>query len=365
MTTATLSQRFHDWLARFQSHGSDAELVERFVRDRDENAFATLMARHGAMVRGVCQRLLHQAQDVEDVYQATFLVFLQRANRIRRPEAVASWLHGVARRLAWKKRRRQQTAAGEPLPESARQTTDELSVREFKETIDAEISRLPERYRNVLILCCMEGKTRDEAAHLLGWSVQSVKGRLERARQMLRCRLERKGIALAIAMFLLKESTVVAASQKTQHALRQAAHAWRNGQNLPASLSPQVIELAHSLSARSLSSVLTRLMALAMVSATLGLGAANGIADLTREDKDDKPTVLAVRSDRPVPQESAAAAVPQSAAEKPAPVVRVKMAMRQPLKRLHVAATIHRTKGQDQRLPIHVQSVRAHVVGPE
>src|SRR5437868_12554850 len=84
---------------------SDSQLLERFVTGREEAAFAQLVRRHGAMVWGVCRRLLRQEQDVEDAFQAVFLVLARKIASIRKGEAVGSWLYGVAYRTAMKARR--------------------------------------------------------------------------------------------------------------------------------------------------------------------------------------------------------------------------------------------------------------------
>src|SRR5262249_57903994 len=71
-------------------------LLERFASDREEAAFDALVSRHGPLVYHVCRRLLMQAADVEDAFQATFLVLVRRAGAIERAQSVASWLYGVA-----------------------------------------------------------------------------------------------------------------------------------------------------------------------------------------------------------------------------------------------------------------------------
>src|SRR5262249_60870114 len=86
------------------SPASDAELLTAFLSNRDEEAFALLVHRHGPMVLGVCRRVLGNLADAEDACQATFLVFVRRAGSIRPPAAVGCWLHGVARNVARKAR---------------------------------------------------------------------------------------------------------------------------------------------------------------------------------------------------------------------------------------------------------------------
>jgi RNA polymerase sigma factor (sigma-70 family) len=181
----------------------DREILGRFVRERDETAFALLMERHGPLVRGVCRRLLHDDHDAEDACQAVFLVLARKAASIRKRTSVASWLHGVAYRVAARLRDnglQRRTRTGLPSREPEAKPTADLSWREAQALLDEELQRLPERLRLPLVLCYLEGKTRDEAAGELGWRVSTFRGRLERARKLLRGRLERRGVFLSTGL---------------------------------------------------------------------------------------------------------------------------------------------------------------------
>jgi RNA polymerase sigma factor (sigma-70 family) len=178
----------------------DAVLLDRFLRGRDEDAFATLMARHGPMVLGVCRRVLRDPHAAEDAFQAAFLVLARRASSIRPAASLAAWLHGVSRRVAWKalraeERRRRRERRSRPTAPPA-DPLDELTARELFLLLDQEVARLPEAYRLPVILCCLEGRTQEEAAALLGWTPGSVRGRLERGRRLLRGALARRGLSL-------------------------------------------------------------------------------------------------------------------------------------------------------------------------
>jgi RNA polymerase sigma factor (sigma-70 family) len=182
---------------------SDRELLERFVAQRDEAAFTALVQRHGAMVLSVCRRLLHHAHDAEDAAQATFLVLVRQANAIRKKESIGSWLYGVAYRVSANLKRdlaRRVKREGPAVDVPRADTTEEVAWRDVQVVLDAELMRLPEHYRAPLVLCYLAGKSRDEAAQELGWSIGTLRGRLERGRNLLRARLARRGFPLSAAL---------------------------------------------------------------------------------------------------------------------------------------------------------------------
>jgi RNA polymerase sigma factor (sigma-70 family) len=180
----------------------DPVLLARFVTDRDEEAFTALVLRHAGLVYRVCRAALGHEQDAEDAVQATFLVLAQRAARIRRPASLACWLHGVALRTCRKARELAARREGirVPPPDGGADPAGELSVREAGRILHEELARLPERYRAPLVLCYLEDKTHDEAAAALGWSLTAFRGRLDRARQVIRRRLERRGLCLGAVL---------------------------------------------------------------------------------------------------------------------------------------------------------------------
>lgn len=197
--------QLHRWLGPAATPVEDGPLLERFVRQRDEDAFAQLVGRHGPLVFGLCRRLLGNVQDAEDVFQATFLVLARKAASIRKPESLSSWLHGVAYRLALKAKaeierrhiHEQQAALPADIPEI------DLSWREVRGLLDEELQRLPEKQRLPLILCYLEGLTQDEAARRLGWPRGTLKRRLEDGRERLRLRLTRRGVTLGAGLFAI------------------------------------------------------------------------------------------------------------------------------------------------------------------
>jgi RNA polymerase sigma factor (sigma-70 family) len=168
------------------------------------------------MVLGLCRRILGDVQGAEDVFQATFLVLARKEAKLRRPEALASFLYGTALRLARKaraltKRRKMiQSPPEAPEPVDPRpHPLDVLSGRELLAVLDEEISCLPEVHRLPLLLCVLQGRTVEEAARQLGWSIGSLRGRLERGREKLRQRLTRRGLDLSVGVIALLAPIVV------------------------------------------------------------------------------------------------------------------------------------------------------------
>jgi RNA polymerase sigma factor (sigma-70 family) len=192
----------------------DGDLLARFAARREEAAFAALVQRHGPMVFGVCRRVLNSSHDAEDAWQATFLILARKAGTVRKQGSVASWLHGVALRVSSKVREREGRRAQAALPDDlpAEAAGDELTWGEVRRVLDEELQRLPERFRRPLVLCYLEGKTRDEAAGELGWSPTTFRGRLDTAREQLRRRLNRRGIALPAALLAAVLSQAAGAS---------------------------------------------------------------------------------------------------------------------------------------------------------
>lgn len=179
---------------------SDGALLERYVAGREEAAFAALMERHGPMVLGVCRRVLRNSPDADDAFQATFLVLLRKAGSISKRESAGSWLYGVAYRIALRARvaverhQAQQRQVEEMANKTAR---DSLSDPDLRPILDEELQQIPEKYRQAVILCYLEGRTTEEAARQLGCPFGTVSSRLARARDMLRTRLIRRGLTIA------------------------------------------------------------------------------------------------------------------------------------------------------------------------
>src|SRR5262245_8680717 len=182
----------------------DADLLHTFLGSRDSGAFAAIVRRHGPTVLNACRQVLRQESDVEDAFQATFVVLLKSGHAIKSRQSLGSWLFGVAHRVAVNARCRRarlesRERTNEEPPHPAGDPPD-LSWREASTILHAELNRLPDKLRLPLLLCYLEGQSRDEAAAELGWSAGVVKGALERGRLRLRDRLQRRGIALSAGL---------------------------------------------------------------------------------------------------------------------------------------------------------------------
>jgi RNA polymerase sigma factor (sigma-70 family) len=191
---------------------SDGQLVQRFLTARDgadQVAFTALVERHGPMVFGVCREVLGNAHDAQDAFQATFLVLARRAGSVRNADSLASWLHGVALRVAMRAkamaaRRRVYERRGAAI--KAVELKRRGAAPEWWPELHEEIARLPERYREPVVLYYLEGLTTEDAALRIGCPHGTILSRLSRARERLRRRLDRRGLALSVA-FLAAGST--------------------------------------------------------------------------------------------------------------------------------------------------------------
>ena len=219
---------------------SDRQLLTAFIQRRDEVAFETLVRRHGPMVLGVCRRVLGNAVDAEDAFQATFLVLIQKAAAILQRDLLANWLHGVAhttavraRVLALKRHARERQVF--VMPDTAAAPAAEDLWRDLQPLLDRELARLPEKYRIPVVLCDLEGKTQREAARQLGWPQGTVAGRLARARSLLARRLARHGLAVTgggLAGLLAQQQTSAAVPMAMVSSTVQVAALLVAGQTL-------------------------------------------------------------------------------------------------------------------------------------
>jgi len=178
---------------------TDSQLVTLFLTDEEgsEAAFRVLIHRHGPMVLGICRRVLGDEHAAEDAFQATFLVLVKKAGGLQDCNLLSNWLYGVALRIANKEKAKgaRRRIVERQATERAVEAGGDFDQAELQSVIDEEIRRLPERYRVPLVLCHMEGLRHDEVAKRLGCPVGTVESRLSRAREQLRTRLARRGLA--------------------------------------------------------------------------------------------------------------------------------------------------------------------------
>jgi RNA polymerase sigma factor (sigma-70 family) len=193
---------------------TDGQMLERFITKRDESAFEGLVLRHGPMVLGVCRQILRDNHEAEDAFQATFLILARNAQTIRNLDSLASWLYGVAYRLSLRAKTtvRPRVYEGRSFEMAASDTGNDLEHSELRPVLHEEVSKLPEKYRAPIVLCFFEGQTHEEAASQLECPVGTVKGRLARAKEMLRGRLSRRGMALPLALVAFLHSQTVNAA---------------------------------------------------------------------------------------------------------------------------------------------------------
>ncbi len=183
----------------------DGQLLGRFAAQsgpESELAFEAIVRRHGPMVLGVCRRILGDEHAAEDAFQATFMVLAMKSRAIRKLDSLGPWLHGVAVRIARRARalRRRNQAGQFPSQGMTNLAAHESATVDLRGVLDEELSRLPDKYRVPLVLCYLEGQTQEQAARMLGWTKGTVSGRLARAKDILRHRLTRRGLAPSVGL---------------------------------------------------------------------------------------------------------------------------------------------------------------------
>jgi RNA polymerase sigma factor (sigma-70 family) len=261
---------------------SDADLLGRFVTSRDETAFAALMARHGPMVFGVCRRLLRHTADAEDAFQATFLILARKAASIGKRELLANWLYGVAARVAARARLvalRHQTREIADMERVATASREPAKAPEFSAALDAEVQRLPVKYRGPVVLYYLQGRTNEEIAGEMHCPVNTIKTRLSRAREMLRKRLTRRGLAVSAGAFVAALSPEALASSlppvlidsTLRTAICFAAGDMAAGGVVSAQAAALTKGVLHTMFVTQMKTVATIVLALAVLLAGIGL----------------------------------------------------------------------------------------------
>ncbi|OAI39990.1 hypothetical protein AYO40_00850 [Planctomycetaceae bacterium SCGC AG-212-D15] len=260
---------------------ADAVLLDRFVTNRDADAFSEIVRRHGPMVFCVCRRFLGVDSEAEDAFQATFLVLVRKVRSISHRERLGAWLYGVAVRVA------QKTRANAARRRALEQRVTAMNrigpqveplASDFWTVLDEELSRLPDRYRLPFVRCHLQGGTRAEVARELGWSEGTLSSRLSRALQVLRGRLVRRGVAFGAAGLAmgLPSSGAVAVPPVLLHTTTKVCLLVAGGQALSAcAVSSNVILLVkgvvRTMFLNSLAKVVAPVMAVGLLAVGGGL----------------------------------------------------------------------------------------------
>ena len=290
-----MNGRVSDTLRRLQAvdaHDSipDGDLLADFVRHRDPAAFEQLVRRHGSMVLGVCRRVLGDAHDADDAFQATFLVLARRAGAVAPRDAVGNWLYGVAyrtaleaRRMAARRRAREVHLAELPQPG----VEIEMAGTDLTGVLDHELSRLPDRLRLPVVLCDLEGRTRREVARQLGIPDGTLSNRLAAARRLLAKRLASRGVSLSaggLAVLLARDGSATVPAGLIRLTIQAAVAAGPTA--VPATISVLTHEVIKAMYLAKLKTVSAVLI---VIGALLGAGVFGG-RGMTAEPQAPKPT---------------------------------------------------------------------------
>lgn len=278
---------------------TDRQLLERYVREREEAAFAALVRSHAPMILGICYRLLHNTHDAEDAVQAAFLVLARKAGSISKGESVGSWLYGVAYRIAARERSNQALRVErekEICRIRAKQATDQDlnssgDRAEQWSILSEEMNRLPEKYRAPLVLHYLEGKTKDETALQLGWPEGTVSGRLARGREILRTRLVKRGVEASSSAFIVGlaiKETVGFVPQPLMTAILENAKLSMAGKTV--AVSSKVLALAEGVQRAMFISKLKMAAAIVLAIGVVASGTAWTVASLPAGKADEKPS---------------------------------------------------------------------------
>jgi RNA polymerase sigma factor (sigma-70 family) len=259
--TNRLDRRHTAELGEAGGDSGDEVLLACFLEGEpadSERAFRELMVRHGPMVMGVCRNVLHNEQDAEDAFQATFLALARKGDTIRDRRILVGWLYEVAYRIAIRARASSVRRKEQERKSVAMSVTsvhpeheNDAAWNELRPVLHDEVNRLPEKYRLPVILSYLEGKSNEEVARVLDWPVGTVKGRLSRARELLRSRLTRRGMALSAAFLctalsrgeLFAETVPASLIDHTLHAAMQTRRKMAGTVGSAHSLAPTEPEL--------------------------------------------------------------------------------------------------------------------------
>jgi len=233
---------------------TDGELLRGFLVHNDQQAFTTLVKRHGPLVLAVCRRVLFRIQDAEDAFQATFLLLARRASGLVAADSVGGWLHEVGYRMAMNIRRaaaRRRKYEGKAIVDRPDTTATETARRELQQMLDEAVGSLASKYREPFVLCCLGNLSCSEAARRLHIKEGTVWSRLAEARKRLQRRLTRRGITPGLALgtaALGADSTLAGMPAELVARTAHAVALLKGGQSLGAGVvSSQALALLHSM----------------------------------------------------------------------------------------------------------------------
>jgi RNA polymerase sigma factor (sigma-70 family) len=277
-------------LLRDGSGITDGQLLDSFLAQREEAAFEALVHRHGPMVLSVCRRVLQHTQDAEDAFQATFLILVRKAASIQPRERVGNWLYGVAYRTALKARTRtaQRRARERQMWQMPRPAVREETGSDWRPLLDREINRLPDKYRVLIVLGDLEGKSRKEMARHLDLPEGTVSSRLARGRRLLAKRLARHGLTLsggALAAVIAPAASAGPSSSLIGSTIQAATHVAAGSAATSGGISTAVAALTEGVLTAMFITRLKMATALLLVAGVLGTG--TGL--LTHRALADKP----------------------------------------------------------------------------
>jgi RNA polymerase sigma factor (sigma-70 family) len=277
---------------------TDGQLLERFLKAKDNQSFAEIMRRHGSLVSGVCQRVLGNSADADDAFQATFLVLLRKSSSMTAWNSIAGWLYQVALRTALNLRK---THAIEHQKREEHMRNENLVSAELdpvwdelRPVLDEELDKIPEKFRTPLILCYLEGKTYEVVAQELNIPYTTLKRRLDQAREALRKRLTKRGLGISSSALavLVTQNASAQVSETAVSSVMHAASAFAAGASIGVGVSTQVITLMKS----TIQSLLIQKFKTVAFTSTLVLLLAVGALAGTQFFKDTSPA--------PVPQKT-------------------------------------------------------------
>ncbi|GIW78832.1 MAG: hypothetical protein KatS3mg105_0639 [Gemmatales bacterium] len=263
---------------------TDLQLLDAFFETQNEGAFAEIVRRHGPMVWGVCLRLIRDRQLAEDAFQAVFLVLAKAGDKRKKiaTKTLAPWLYGVARKIALRaggdmaRRQQREKTTGKRQVQREEDPYDVAAWRDLRGVVDGAIECLPKKYREPVILCLCEGKSKEQAAKELGQPVGTISAHLARGRKLLQTRLRRLGIEGAALSGVLIANQLAVPISKAQIALavHNAASWLMNSSASIASLPPQIVQLSKCAQSTILKPLL--LAATGIATATVGVALAVG-----------------------------------------------------------------------------------------